>query len=159
MSASPPSPQTPQDSDHKADPGNDQLKQQLQQLTMVQLKPLAKALEIHVPAVIKKSDLIDLIAEEEPNVKLEDFSTILTINQSSGSKTSNRISTRQSYKIRPTDDSDDENEPPEDNHLKSDNYGHSHPTQLGFNTHRAYSGQPHHPPTPSVFIPPNIIVL
>uniref|UniRef100_A0A0N5BUQ7 AAA family ATPase n=1 Tax=Strongyloides papillosus TaxID=174720 RepID=A0A0N5BUQ7_STREA len=61
MSESTTTPQPPKDEDKDLDPGNDQLKQQLKGLVMAQLRPLANALEIHVPAVIKKSDLVDLI--------------------------------------------------------------------------------------------------
>ena len=147
MSESTTTPQPPKDEDKDLDPGNDQLKQQLKGLVMAQLRPLANALEIHVPAVIKKPDLVDLIVEEEPNLKLEDFSTILTTNQPSGSKTSKRNSTRQPSKTCPANDSDDDSEPSEDNHPKSDQYGHNHPTHVGFNTHHTDVRQPQHPPT------------
>uniref|UniRef100_A0A0N5BJQ4 Uncharacterized protein n=1 Tax=Strongyloides papillosus TaxID=174720 RepID=A0A0N5BJQ4_STREA len=97
MSESTTTPQPPKDEDKDLDPGNDQLKQQLKGLVMAQLRPLANALEIHVPAVIKKPDLVDLIVEEEP----KPFT-----NQPSGSKTSKRNSTRQPSKTCPANDSD-----------------------------------------------------
>uniref|UniRef100_A0AAF5PFJ8 Uncharacterized protein n=1 Tax=Strongyloides stercoralis TaxID=6248 RepID=A0AAF5PFJ8_STRER len=50
------------------------LKQQLNGLKMVQLKPLGTKLQLQAPPAIKKEDLINLIANENPESKLAQFS-------------------------------------------------------------------------------------